>query len=417
MGQLRAVLHDHLLHGADLSQVVGALHRFARSTEGARAATVCVVELDPRTGALAYCTAGHPPPLVVSADREPRFLELTGAGPLGTTPHFPTASTVLEPGELVLLYTDGVLERPGVPTAQATVDLGRVASSAARDGGRPGTPTPAQRVCQDGLDVLTNDTGYADDITLLAAQRTPLVPPLHLRLPATPDAVRRVRSEVASWLGAVRARALDELTVQHAVGELVANVVEHAYADQVALGDVTVDLELGAGGQLHCRVRDRGHWHGGPDDGPSPARGRGLAMASSLVDDLEVTTNASGTTTRVRHRLTRDAQLLTGGQEPGATSPPASEEPYTADLRGARLRVGGAIDVVSAPRLRVDLERASRGRSRPVDLDLSDVTHLGSAGVQVLHEAESRGSLRISAAAGSPAQHVLQLVNLPYDRA
>lgn len=417
MGQLRAVLHDHLLDGEqDLTRVIGSLHRFALRNEDARAATVCVAELDPRTGALSYCTAGHPPPLVVASDGLTRFLESTGAGPLGTTPDHPVDTTVLERGELILLYSDGVLERPGVPASQATVDLARVAARAVKGGVRPGGPSVTQQVCQDELDVLTRETGYADDITLIAARRIAPVPPLRLRLPATPDAVRRVRVELAGWLVAVGARALDELTVQHAVGELVANVVEHAYADRVAPGDLELDVEMQANGSLRAEVRDSGTWDDGPDGGPTVERGRGLAMAASLVDDLGIDRSASGTTGWVRHRLTRDAQLLTGTRPEGVVARPASDEPYSAQLEGSRLTVSGSVDVISAPRLRIDLERAGRGRSRTVDLDLTDVTHLGSAGVQVLHDAEARGRLRITAASGSAAQHVLQVVNLPYAR-
>jgi anti-sigma regulatory factor (Ser/Thr protein kinase)/ABC-type transporter Mla MlaB component len=351
---------------------------------------------------------------VVAPGGDVRFLEMTGAGPIGTTRDYPTGTTVLAPGELVLLYTDGVIERPDVPASEATVDLGRVTARAVRRGARPDGPTVAQQVCQDLLDLLTRDTGYSDDITLLAAQRTPAVAPLRLRLAATPDAVRRTRPELAGWLTAVGARALDELTLQHAVGELVANVVEHAYPDPAAPGELEVDVDLGSDGALVAEVRDRGTWGDGADDGHRTGQGRGLAMAASLVDDLRITRGSAGTTGRVRHRLTRDAQLLTGTRPEGVEVRPASDAPYTAQLQGNHLRVGGAIDVVSAPRLRVDLERAARGRSRPVELDLSDVTHLGSAGVQVLHDAEARGGLHITAAAGSAAHHVLQVVNLPY---
>lgn len=417
MGQLRAVLHDHLLDAEqDLAQVIASLHRFALRNDEARAATVCVVELDPRTGALSYCTAGHPPPLVVAPGGVTRFLATTGGGPLGATRDHPVDTTVLEPGELVLLYSDGVLERPGVPASQATVDLARVAARAVRDGVRPGGPSVTQQVCQDELDVLTRETGYADDITLVAARRIAPVPPLRLRLPATPDAVRRVRAELAGWLVAVGARALDELTVQHAVGELVTNVVEHAYADRVAPGDVELDVEIQDDGSLRAQVRDQGTWDDGPDGGPATFRGRGLAMAASLVDDLGIDRSTTGTTGWVRHRLTRDAQLLTGTRPEGVVARPASDTPYSAELEGSRLKVSGSVDLVSAPRLRVDLERAGRGRSRSVDLDLTEVTHLGSAGVQVLQDAEARGGLRITAASGSAAQHVLQVVNLPYAR-
>jgi hypothetical protein len=67
MGRLRAVAEERLTSGAGLEQCMRALDAFARSAPEACAATVCVVVVDPVTGRLEYCTAGHPPPLIVRA--------------------------------------------------------------------------------------------------------------------------------------------------------------------------------------------------------------------------------------------------------------------------------------------------------------------------------------------------------------
>ena len=49
------------------------------------------------------------------------------------------------------------------------------------------------------------------------------------------------------------------------------------------------------------------------------------------------------------------------------------------------------------------------------EVDLSRVTHLGSAGVQVLHELAGEGSgVQLRAPYGSVAQHVLSLAQLPF---
>ncbi|MET0415093.1 MAG: SpoIIE family protein phosphatase, partial [Actinoplanes sp.] len=60
MGQLRAVLQDRLDDGAELGEALRAADRFAARVPAAHAATVCVAVLDPVSGELAYCTAGHP---------------------------------------------------------------------------------------------------------------------------------------------------------------------------------------------------------------------------------------------------------------------------------------------------------------------------------------------------------------------
>ena len=82
MGQLRAVLRDRLDTGADIAEALGAADRFARRLPAAHATTVCLAVLDQADGTLSYCTAGHPPPLVVNASGETRFLPGTGGTPL-----------------------------------------------------------------------------------------------------------------------------------------------------------------------------------------------------------------------------------------------------------------------------------------------------------------------------------------------
>jgi ABC-type transporter Mla MlaB component len=65
--------------------------------------------------------------------------------------------------------------------------------------------------------------------------------------------------------------------------------------------------------------------------------------------------------------------------------------------------------------LRVHLARASRGGVSGVRVDLTDVTVLASAGVQVLVQLiNDGGPVELLAPMGTPAQHVLDLVRLPY---
>jgi hypothetical protein len=75
--------------------------------------TALVAELDVASGRLSWFSAGHPPPLVIRDDRRTRPLELTPATPLGVRwdrGEPPLGSASLEPGDLLLLYTDGLTE-------------------------------------------------------------------------------------------------------------------------------------------------------------------------------------------------------------------------------------------------------------------------------------------------------------------
>jgi len=68
--------------------------------------------LNPKTGTFDYVSAGHNPGLLISADGTPRQ-ELKSAGPaigLAETAKFPIQSCVIEKGEFLFLYTDGVTD-------------------------------------------------------------------------------------------------------------------------------------------------------------------------------------------------------------------------------------------------------------------------------------------------------------------
>ena len=131
MGQLRAVLAELLAAEDDLGQVLRRTGAFAARTPSLRAATLALVVLDPAAGTLRYTTCGHPPPLVIGVDGKARYLEGTGTGPLGTGSPPVLASSTLAPGELVLLYSDGLVERPDRTIAEGMGELAVVAADAA----------------------------------------------------------------------------------------------------------------------------------------------------------------------------------------------------------------------------------------------------------------------------------------------
>jgi sigma-B regulation protein RsbU (phosphoserine phosphatase) len=74
-------------------------------------ATIVLGEFDAAKGILRLASAGHPPPLVLAGDRHARSID-GGGIPLGIDAEakYSDVDTVLKPGEMVLLYSDGLLE-------------------------------------------------------------------------------------------------------------------------------------------------------------------------------------------------------------------------------------------------------------------------------------------------------------------
>ncbi|MBG0561217.1 SpoIIE family protein phosphatase [Actinoplanes sp. NEAU-A11] len=417
MGQLRAVLQERLDAGAGITEALEAADRLAGRVRAAHAATVCLALLDPMTGELAYCTAGHPPPLLVTAGGVTRYLPASGGTPLATGGSYPVRTDVLAPGDLLLLYTDGILERPGGGPDNAA-ELAQVAADATAGRAlRDPSATAADRVCTQAVELLVRLGGYADDITLLAAQRVPVVPELVLEVPAEPAALRVARAELGAWLAAVGAAEHDAFVLQHALGELATNAIEHAFGGEFGKDMIEVRAKLHPSGLVEATVTDHGGWRV-PDR--QPTRGRGLALTAQLVHSLRVDPGSNGTVAAVRHQLTRPARLLTRIDQTPMIKPPA-ETLHITELPGgdeARVRLDGPVDAASAAQVRQELLRRSRGGTMALTVDLTGVTHLASAGVSALHlvaasHSDGQAPLVLHAVPGSPARQILDLVGLP----
>ncbi|MBM2620007.1 SpoIIE family protein phosphatase [Actinoplanes sp. LDG1-06] len=423
MGQLRAVLQDRLEDGAGIVEALAAADRFATRVPAAHATTVALVALDPVSGEIAYCTAGHPAPLVVNTTGGTRYLPATGGAPLGTGGAFPVRRERLDPGELLLLYSDGILERPGRDHTTSAAELAQVAAdSAAGRALHDPVATPAERVCTQSVELLVRTTGHTDDITLLAVQRIPVEPDLDLELSASPDELRASRQAVGAWLGRLGATGEDVFALQHALGELLANAIEHAGTTLDAT--ITLRATLTPAGVLTATVTDHGTWQ---SPRPRANRGRGLALAAQLVASLKVDHSESGTVAHISKPLSRPARLL-DVPRPADDAPvvplpsPAGPEPgfkivELHDGDETRIRIEGPIDMTTATLARQELLRRSRGGTVPLTVDLSLVTHLSSAGVSALHHVAGQhdaqnAPLVLDAAPGSPAQVILALVSL-----
>lgn len=418
MGQLRAVLVEFLCDGDDLIAALARLDRFAGRVPGARGATVCLALIDPADGSVVYVCAGHPPPLVVSPEGSTRFLPLPGGGPLGVAGPAPVlGKAVLAPGEVLLCYSDGLVEHADEDVNDNLDELAAAASAAARIG-VPSlvTADPVDRIAELTVERMTR-LGFEDDVTVLAVRRTGgHAEDLVVDLPAEPGQLPMLRERLDAWLSALGAGEADAMAIKLSVLEAAANAIEHAYR-RGERGWVRVEGVLDGGGRACMTIIDGGTWRQ-PDPDPG-SRGRGLALMRGAMDAVEIERSDKGTTVLLDRALSVPPVL--GPSRPGRrTERPASGTPYSVTVvhhDAPWLVLAGPVDLATVAELRRQIWSINRGGSLPLSIDLSAVTHLASAGIQLLYElVEELGvdghKLHLLAPAGSPAGYALSLSGL-----
>jgi serine phosphatase RsbU (regulator of sigma subunit)/CHASE3 domain sensor protein/anti-sigma regulatory factor (Ser/Thr protein kinase) len=290
MGQLRSALRAYALEGHGPGESLDRLKAMVRTTSGAgMIGTVLMGLYDPASGSLRYASAGHPPPIVRTPDGEVEFLNDGRGTPLAVGVQAAEEGTAtLEPGALLLLYTDGLVERRSERLGAGLERLER----AVREG-----PAEADALVDHVLAALAEEGPSADDVALLAISPVhDRAAPIRIELPADRSAVTSARRAGARWLTGAGANDMELYELSVALGDACANAVEHAYGP----GDAT--FEIGAelvDGEVIIEVRDAGRWR-------TPRgvnRGRGLRLMDAFTDSLEIEKRDSGTHVRMRRRL------------------------------------------------------------------------------------------------------------------
>ena len=311
MGQIRSAVRVLALAGKHPMELLETMDAFAESVEGAPMSTAVCAELDTRTGHITYACAGHPPPLVVGPSGA-RFLEGGRRPPLSMPPAnaaVSDASDHLEPGETLVLYTDGLIERRGEAVDEGLRRLAEVATQLADRG----PDALAERIVSQLL-----PDGAADDAAVLCVRYEPVtaattVPDFVIHLPAAAEELAALRSAIRGW--SMRAAIPVDVTeeIMLAIGEACANAIEHAYRDRP--GDLTVELKLRSGDEVQAEIRDDGQWR---DEGRASTRGRGMTLMRELMDTVDVRPSASGTTVVMRRRV----EASQSGPRDGENTPP-----------------------------------------------------------------------------------------------
>jgi serine phosphatase RsbU (regulator of sigma subunit)/PAS domain-containing protein/anti-sigma regulatory factor (Ser/Thr protein kinase) len=289
MGKLRVATAALARHANGPGQLLSLLDEFTAGADGAEFATACFATFDPASGTLRFASAGHPPMLVVTPNGEPRWLTGGRSGPLvrDVDPARPDASTTLEPGSLLVLYSDGLIERRGEPIATGLDRLWRAASAI--------VDATVEQACDALIDAMGVATTRSDDVVVVCL-RVParIIARFRRTLPALPTELAPLRAALLEWVSIHSIETVAPALVL-AVGEACGNGIEHAYVDGPP-GVIEVSVDQHDGGMLSVAVRDFGRWRSLPgQDGAVGATGRGVAIMRSLTTDFVHHSDTHGT--------------------------------------------------------------------------------------------------------------------------
>jgi len=166
---LEALLAPHVEAGLPPEEIATrASHLLYRRTPPEKYATVFLAALDPETGRVRYACAGHNPALLLRADGEVERLVATGP-PLGLLPlaTYRPAETALEPGSVLVLYTDGFVEAEDPDGEEYGIDR---LETVCREH-RTGPPADLAEAIESDVERYARGVPIADDRTLVIARR------------------------------------------------------------------------------------------------------------------------------------------------------------------------------------------------------------------------------------------------------
>lgn len=291
MGQLRIVLRAYAAEGHSPATVMARASVFLHELDTDRFATCIYAEADLTTGVVQLVRAGHVDPLVRDADGGCRRVPSDGGLPLGLSAEFgrleyPVSTVELDPGQTMVLFTDGLVELPGADLDEGTQRLTALVTNGPQD-----LDQLADRLC-----ASVDERGGEDDVALLLLRRKAAQAPQpggrlqqHVAQndpEALSSARHMIRAAVRAWGAKDRA---DE--VELAADELVTNALMHTDGGAI----VTIRVLTGPERRLRVDVEDRSSaLPRRREAGEAGVSGRGLLLVDQLADSWGVESRGTG---------------------------------------------------------------------------------------------------------------------------
>ena len=170
MAVFRSSFVHHLRHSGDIRVTIGYLNRLlAETTEANLYVTSFTCKLDTAGGDLEYINAGHPPPLVVRGS-DALLLDSGGmAVGMFSDCEYPLVRFRLRPGDILVFYTDGVIEAGNEKGEEYSRE--RLAAAVAARRSLPAADLQAALI--EDLKNFCRRGEFADDVTLMIVKYLP----------------------------------------------------------------------------------------------------------------------------------------------------------------------------------------------------------------------------------------------------
>ncbi|MYS22320.1 Histidine kinase-like ATPase domain-containing protein [Streptomyces sp. DvalAA-14] len=295
MGQVRTSVLAYVREGHPPAAVLERAGKLLADMDTDLFATCCVMFLDGTSGVATSCLAGHPPPVTCGPHGVDGPLDARPGAPLGVQPDTPYQDfeTTLDPGTLLLLYTDGLADG-------SSLDAESCAEQQLDMVGRDGTQNLEKSADQVVGGLAPPDTRRDDAVLLLARYEGPRLGAsrrlsrLDIQrhdLQGVAAARRFVRSQLESWDYDLSADTLELI-----VSELATNALIHAdsdvqlrlreFADHIGLE--VIDSDTTPPVPSFMVVSE--------EEGRNFEHGRGLVIVDALVSAFGSSPNGRGKT-------------------------------------------------------------------------------------------------------------------------
>ncbi|MGW4204020.1 ATP-binding SpoIIE family protein phosphatase [Streptomyces sp. NPDC004726] len=313
MGQLRIALRAYASEGHRPDAVLARASRFLHGVtdtyeqsdhSGPRFATCLYLEVDPASGVIEIARAGHPDPAVRMADGTVLLRPTEGGLPLGIDPDpdYPTTRLTLEPGETMMICTDGLLETGGHDLDTGWARLRKVLEAHPEHGSLEELADSLVQAVHGPVSHYT--TGpladrREDDVAVLLISRDgtpPRATPRRAAMTiaqAEPERIASARQTVRELLHDwADPEQIDSAVLM--VSEMVTNVLVHTDGNALLVAEITCDRAT-PGRHLRVQVTDASdelpHKR---SPGELASSGRGLVLMEMLADAWGVDPKGEG---------------------------------------------------------------------------------------------------------------------------